>query len=157
MILSCLSQLTFFSVPLPIPQVYPSKEFPWQQKHEPVFSHKDACWYWFTLAFWVLVPLDGIQQVVLKSFSSLLWHRWTVPALIQCRIYLSALFVLLIIIAQALFPPAYVLPAAVIVYSLTNKAKNGPHFHCWAGSQQTCFLIFAFELLYDDYFSCPPY
>lgn len=153
MILSCLSQLTFFSVTLPIPQVYPSKEFPWQQKYEPVFSHKDARWYWFTLAFRVLIPLDGIQRVVLKSFCVHL-HRWTVPASIQCRIYLSELFVLSIIIAQALFPPAYVLPAAVIVHRLTNKAKNGPHFHCRAGNQQTCFLIFAFELLHDDYFRC---
>lgn len=97
-----------------------------------------------------------MQQVVLKFFSSLLWYRWTLPVLILCRIYLSALFVLSIIIAQVFFPPAYVLLAAVIVHRLTNKAKNGTCFHCWTRIQ-TCLLNFAFELLQDEYCSCPAY
>lgn len=97
-----------------------------------------------------------MQQVVLKFFSSLLWYRWTLPVLILCRIYLSALLVLSIIIAEVLFPPAYVLLAAVIVHRLTNKAKNGTCFYCWA-KIQTCLLNFAFELLQDGYFICPPY
>lgn len=90
------------------------------------------------------------------SNSSLLWHRWTVPALIQCRTYLSAIFVLSIITVQALFLSTYVLPAAMIVYRLTNKAKNGPCFHCWARRQQSCSLVFVSELLYDDSVSCLP-
>lgn len=96
------------------------------------------------------------MQLVVLKFSSLLWYRCTLPVLILCRIYLSALLVLSIIIAQVLFPPAYVLLATVIVHRLTNKAKNGTRSHCWARIQ-TCLLNFAFELLQDEYFSYPPY
>lgn len=58
----------FFSVMFLIPQVYPSKEFPWQnmilcslmKMHTVIDS---------PLFFWVLVSLDGMQRVVFKSSS----------------------------------------------------------------------------------------
>lgn len=71
------------------------------------------------------------------------------PAMLQCRIYYSALFVLLIIITQALFPPAYSLPAAVSIHRLTNRARKRLHFPCWVGWQQACLLIFTLPLSCD--------
>lgn len=94
----------------------------------------------------------GFSGGCAKGSSQILFHfwpRWIVPALLQCRIYCSALFVLLIIITQALFPPAYSLPAAVGIHRLTNRARKRLHFLCWVGRQHACLLIFTLPLSCD--------
>jgi len=113
-----------------------------------VLSHEDAHCYWFTLIFlstgfsgWYA---EGSFQILFHF-----WPRWIVPAMLQCRIYCSALFVLLIIITETLFPPAYSLPAALSIHRLTNRARKRLHFPCWVGRQQACLLIFTLPLSCD--------
>lgn len=113
-----------------------------------MLSHEDAHCYWFTLIFlstgfsgWYA---EGSFQILFHF-----WPRWIVPAMLQCRIYCSALFVLLIIITETLFPPAYSLPAALSIHRLTNRARKRLHFPCWVGRQQACLLIFTLPLSCD--------